>query len=99
MIHKVIEHQCNGCELCIDECPVDCMSMIKSEKKDTWDWPSSDSEQSKNNYYQRLDRLERIKNDKELNRQKILDEQDMIDYIQYALDSESEKNKKIKKYE
>lgn len=98
MIHKVIEDQCNGCELCIDECPVNCMSMIKADQKN-WVWPSKQSEDSKNNYYQRLDRLDRIKKDKEENRKKVLEDSEMQEYIKYALETESKKNKNIKKYE
>jgi electron transport complex protein RnfB len=98
MIHKVLEDQCNGCELCIDECPVNCMSMIKAHQKN-WVWPSKQSEDSKNNYYQRLDRLDRIKKDKEENRKKVLEDSEMQEYIKYALETESEKNKNIKKYE
>ena len=98
MIHKVLEDQCNGCELCIDECPVNCMSMIKAHQKN-WVWPSKQSEDSKNNYYQRLDRLDRIKKDKEKNRKKVLEDSEMQEYIKYALETESKKNKNIKKYE
>ena len=98
MIHKVLEDQCNGCELCIDECPVNCMSMIKADHKN-WVWPSKQSEDSKNNYYQRLDRLDRIKKDKEENRKKVLEDSEMQEYIKYALETESKKNKNIKKYE
>jgi len=98
MIHKVLEDQCNGCELCIDECPVNCMSMIKAHQKN-WVWPSKQSEDSKNNYYQRLDRLDRIKKDKEENRKKVLEDSEMQEYIKYALETESKKNKNIKKYE
>jgi electron transport complex protein RnfB len=98
MIHKVLEDQCNGCELCIDECPVNCMSMIKAHQKN-WVWPSKQSEDSKNNYYQRLDRLDRIKKDKEENRKKVLEDSEMQEYIKYALEKESKKNKNIKKYE
>ena len=98
MIHKVLEDQCNGCELCIDECPVNCMSMIKADQKN-WVWPSKQSEDYKNNYYQRLDRLDRIKKDKEENRKKVLGDSEMQEYIKYALETESEKNKNIKKYE
>ncbi len=99
MIHKVLENQCNGCELCIDQCPVSCMSMIKTQKQITWSWPSVQSEQSKNNYYFRMDRLDRIRKEKELNRQKVLEDTDIDEYIQYALDTESRKHRKIKKYE
>jgi electron transport complex protein RnfB len=98
MIHKVLEDQCNGCELCIDECPVNCMSMIKAHQNN-WVWPSKQSEDSKNNYYQRLDRLDRIKKDKEENRKKVLEDSEMQEYIKYALETESKKNKNIKKYE
>ena len=98
MIHKVLEDQCNGCELCIDECPVNCMSMIKADQKNCV-WPSKQSEDSKNNYYQRLDRLDRIKKDKEENRKKVLEDSEMQEYIKYALETESKKNKNIKKYE
>ena len=98
MIHKVLEDQCNGCELCIDECPENCMSMIKAHQKN-WVWPSKQSEDSKNNYYQRLDRLDRIKKDKEENRKKVLEDSEMQEYIKYALETESKKNKNIKKYE
>ena len=99
MIHKVLESQCNGCELCIDQCPVNCMSMIQTREQITWTWPSEQSEQSKKNYYHKIDRLDRIKKEKELNRQKILEDTDMDEYIRYALEAESRKHQKIKKYE
>ena len=99
MIHKVLEHQCNGCELCIEECPVNCMSMITPQEQNTWSWPSKQSKNSKEKYYQRLDRLDRIKKDKEMNRQKVLEDRYFDDYIQYGLDTESKIHAKIKKYE
>ena len=99
MIHKVLESQCNGCELCIDQCPVDCMSMIPTKGQISWTWPSLQSEQSKKNYYHRIERLDRMKKEKELNRQKILEDTDMEEYIRYALEVESRKYQKIKKYE
>ena len=99
MIHKVLETQCNGCELCIKECPVNCMSMIENQSQGLWSWPSQMSEQSKKNYYQRLNRLDRIKKEKGANRQKVLDDQEMNDYIKYAIEAESERLKNIKKYD
>ena len=99
MIHKVIENQCNGCELCIKECPVNCMSMIENHNQKSWSWPSEISEQSKKNYYQRLDRLDCVKKDKRASRQKVLDEQEMNDYIKYAVETESKRLKDIKKYD
>jgi len=99
MIHEVLENQCNGCELCIEQCPVNCMTMIETKEQINWTWPSIQSEQSKNNYYFRLDRLDRIKKEKELNRQKVLKDTDMDEYIRYALEAESRKHQKIKKYE
>lgn len=99
MIHKVLESQCNGCELCIKECPVNCMSMIENQNEKSWSWPSQISEQSKKNYYQRLDRLDRIKKEKEANRQKVLDDQEMNDYIKYAIETESKRLKDIKRYD
>ena len=99
MIHKVLQSQCNGCELCIDQCPVSCMSMIQTREQITWAWPSEQSEQSKKNYYHKIDRLDRIKKEKELNRQKILEDTDMDEYIRYAQETESRKHQKIKKYE
>ena len=99
MIHKVLDTQCNGCELCIEECPVSCMSMIESPKQKTWQWPSEISENSNNNYYRKLERLDRIKDEKNKNRQKILDDQEMDQYIKYAIDTESKRLDKIKKYE
>ncbi len=99
MIHRVLKDQCNGCELCIDECPVDCMSMIDSLVKKQWSWPSTQSDQSKQHYYQKIERLSRIKKEKEINRKKVLNDKDMDDYIKYALDTESKKFEQIKKYE
>ena len=34
--HFIIDDQCNGCELCITECPVDCIEMMPNEKKNSW---------------------------------------------------------------
>ena len=99
MIHRVLDDQCNGCELCIDQCPVDCMSMVDSVDQRLWSWPSPQSDQSKKQYYNRIDRLARIKKEKEVNRQKVLEERDMDDYIKYALDTQSKKFEQIKKYE
>tara|TARA_B100001113_G_C21071795_1_gene605872 strand:- start:649 stop:1257 length:609 start_codon:yes stop_codon:yes gene_type:complete len=99
MIHRVLEQQCNGCELCIDECPVDCMTMIDNNKQEQWEWPSLKSEQSKNHYYNRIERLSRLKKEKEINRKKVLEEREIEDYISYALESESKKFERIKKYE
>ena len=99
MIHRVLESQCNGCELCMDQCPVNCMSMVQTEEQTSWTWPSDQSEQSKENYYRKIDRQDRINKEKELNRQKVLEDADMDEYIRYALDTESRKHQKIKKYE
>ena len=33
-LHFIINDLCNGCELCISECPVDCMSMTTNPKKE-----------------------------------------------------------------
>ena len=99
MIHRVLEDQCNGCELCIDECPVDCMSMVDSVRQKNWSWPSAESNQSKEQYYNKIDRLARIKKEKQINREKVLQEREMEDYIKYALDTESRKFEHIKKYE
>ena len=99
MIHRVLESQCNGCELCIDQCPVNCMSMVQTKEQTSWTWPSVQSEQSKENYYFKINRQDRIKREKELNRQKVLDDADIDEYIRYALDTESRKHQKIKKYE
>jgi len=99
MIHKVLESQCNGCELCIKECPVNCMSMIENQNEKSWSWPSQISEQSKNNYYQKLYRLDCIKKEKEANRQKVLDDKEMNDYIKYAIETESKRLKNIKRYD
>tara|TARA_Y100000768_G_scaffold340035_1_gene283656 strand:- start:1041 stop:1649 length:609 start_codon:yes stop_codon:yes gene_type:complete len=99
MIHRVLENQCNGCELCIDECPVDCMSMVDNVNKKIWSWPSVQSELSKEQYYNKIERIARIKKEKEVNRQKVLEERDMEDYIEYALDFQAKKFERIKKYE
>jgi len=99
MIHRVLEDQCNGCELCIDECPVDCMSMVDSVRQKNWSWPSAESNQSKEQYYNKIERLARIKKEKQINREKVLQEREMEDYIKYALDTESRKFEHIKKYE
>ena len=99
MIHRVLEDQCNGCELCIDECPVDCMSMVDSVRQKNWSWPSAESNQSKEQYYNKIDRLARIKKEKQINREKVLQEREIEDYIKYALDTESRKFEHIKKYE
>ena len=40
-----------------------------------------------------------LKKEKELNRQKVLKDTDMDEYIRYALEAESRKHQKIKKYE
>ncbi len=97
MIHVVLEDQCNGCELCIKECPVDCMSMIESSNRQKWTWPSAEAEKSKMHYYQRISRLDYIKEEKNQSIQKALDESEMDSYIDYAIESQSKK--KIKKYE
>ena len=75
------------------------MSMIKNHNRKSWSWPSHISEQSKKNYYQRLDRLDSIKKDKRATRQKVLDEQEMNDYIKYAIETESKRRKDVKKFE
>ena len=75
------------------------MSMIENQNEKSWNWPSQISEQSKKNYYQRLDRLDRIKKEKEANRQKVLDDQEMNDYIKYAIETESKRLKNIKRYD
>ena len=72
------------------------MSMIENHNQKSWSWPSQISEQSKKNYYQRLDRLDCIKKDKRASRQKVLDEQEMNDYIKYAIETESKRLKDIK---
>ena len=38
-MHTIVESLCNGCELCIKPCPVECIRMeIISENIDNWKW-------------------------------------------------------------
>ncbi len=97
--HFIIEDQCNGCELCIDQCPVDCMKMINNRKNIFWHWPSKQSEDSKNNYYNRLKRLEVMGNEKKVVENKIKQEFLIEDYVEKAIKRENKKFTKIKEYE
>ena len=91
-------NQCNGCELCISQCPVDCMTMIDNPMELSWSWPSTQANKSKDDYNNRLTRIEIIKNQKKYNKKISHDESSIQDYIKNAIKREERKYKKIKEY-
>ena len=96
--HFIINNQCNGCELCISQCPVDCMTMIDNPMELSWSWPSTQANKSKDDYNNRLTRIEIIKNQKKYNKKISHDESSIQDYIKNAIKREERKYKKIKEY-
>ncbi len=96
--HFVINQQCNGCELCITECPVDCMEMVQNLKNLSWVWPGKQAEDSKNNYYSRLKRLETIENEKKIKRDKLNQKYLIEEYLKEAIKRESKKRKEVNTY-
>jgi len=75
------------------------MKMKTNTKKISWVWPSHQSKESENNYYNKLARINLIKKQKKLNQGSLHDEKKIQDYIQAAIERESLKYKIIKKYE
>ena len=57
MMHTVIEADCTGCDLCVPVCPMDCISISPRTLKNT---PDS----RKKRYESRLQRLQRLKDEK-----------------------------------
>ena len=97
--HFVLDQICNGCELCINECPVDCMKMIQNPDRLNWVWPSRQSSSSKRNYYNRLKRLNEIRNNKKLSAERLNDIIGIKNYLKKAIKRETLKRKKIYQYE
>ena len=54
---------------------------------------------TKNDRSGKVERTELIKKDKRVSRQKVLDEEEINDYIKYAIETESKRLKDIKKYD
>ena len=97
--HHIINEYCNGCELCINECPTECMTMIDNPDIKLWSWPTDKSNQSKINYYSKIDRIEKIKKVKEQKKQRLAENVNLREYVNKAIERESLKRKKIKTYE
>tara|TARA_B100001778_G_scaffold321230_1_gene312395 strand:- start:5538 stop:6149 length:612 start_codon:yes stop_codon:yes gene_type:complete len=97
--HFIIEDQCNGCELCINECPVDCMELIDNVNNDSWVWPSLESEKSKKLYYQKLERINNINEQRQIQKDNRTKELLIKKYLENAFDREDLKHNKIKEYE
>lgn len=97
--HHIINEYCNGCELCINECPTECMTMIDNPDIKLWSWPTDKSNQSKINYYSKIDRIEKIKKVKEQKKQRLAENVNLREYVNKAIERESTKRKKIKTYE
>tara|TARA_B100000945_G_C20322334_1_gene568275 strand:+ start:155 stop:772 length:618 start_codon:yes stop_codon:yes gene_type:complete len=98
-IHYIVEDLCNGCELCIPQCPVDCMEMIENKKSESWVWPSSESEKSKKNYYQKLKRTKSQKTQIKDCLDDLTQESQIKKYIKDAIKKESIRREKVKIYE
>ena len=85
--HYIINDKCNGCELCIEQCPVDCMEMIHNDSQLSWIWPSAESEDSKARYYRKLARANHEKNTKDI----INQEEKIKQYLKLAIEREAKK--------
>ena len=97
--HFIINDLCNGCELCIKQCPVDCMEMIPNVENKSWSWPGIQSQLSNANYYEKIKRLDKIKNAKKLAREQSYEKRKIEMYLKDAINRESLKKNKIKEYE
>ena len=91
--HHIINEYCNGCELCINECPTECMTMIDNPDIKLWSWPTDKSNQSKINYYSKIDRIEKIKKVKEQKKQRLAENVNLREYVNKAIERESSKRK------
>ena len=89
--HYIIDDQCNGCELCIEQCPVNCMSMIDNPKNESWQWPSPQSEISRANYNNKLERINKLKQEKISLSKTYNDDKKIKDYLKQAIKRESDK--------
>jgi Na+-translocating ferredoxin:NAD+ oxidoreductase subunit B len=68
-MHTVIARQCTGCELCIDACPVSCISMETSKLPA---WNTVDAQLARDRYLSRNLRMAKLEaeNIERLRRQK-----------------------------
>lgn len=96
--HFIINQQCNGCELCISQCPVDCMKMVNNPKSLSWVWPGKQAEKSRGYYFNRLRRIESIRNNRRINTKQSHKKESIQQYIKDAIARETKKYKKIKEY-
>tara|TARA_B100000927_G_scaffold136839_1_gene110445 strand:- start:1423 stop:2025 length:603 start_codon:yes stop_codon:yes gene_type:complete len=93
--HYIIDDKCNGCELCIQQCPVDCMKMIEHPSNKSWTWPSEQSEASKNDYKNKLDRINENKRSKEYSKE----EGNIKHYLKKAIEIESKRQRNANNYD
>tara|TARA_B100001564_G_scaffold359867_1_gene383498 strand:+ start:844 stop:1461 length:618 start_codon:yes stop_codon:yes gene_type:complete len=98
-LHFIINDRCNGCELCISECPVDCMKMITNHSRKSWDWPSKQADQSNSFYQNKKIRIDNLKKEKYLAKERLNSSAKIKLYIKNALSREEEKYSQVKEYE
>ena len=75
------------------------MTMIDNPDIKMWSWPTKRSNQSKINYYSKIDRIEKIKKVKEQKKQRLAENVNLREYVNKAIERESLKRKNIKTYE
>jgi electron transport complex protein RnfB len=68
-MHTVIAAECTGCELCIEPCPVDCISMVppreQADSRVAHEDEKKAADRARGRYQFRLQRLEREKQERE----------------------------------
>ena len=74
------------------------MEMVQNLKNLSWVWPGKQAEDSKNNYYSRLKRLETIENEKKIKRDKLNQKYLIEEYLKEAIKRESKKRKEVNTY-
>ena len=75
------------------------MTMIDNPDNKLWSWPTEKSNQSKINYYSKIDRIEKIKRVKEQKKQRLAQNVNLREYINKAIERESLKRANMKIYE
>tara|TARA_B100002049_G_scaffold14244_1_gene9994 strand:- start:538 stop:765 length:228 start_codon:yes stop_codon:yes gene_type:complete len=75
------------------------MEMIPNVENKSWSWPGIQSQLSNANYYEKIKRLDKIKNAKKLAREQSYEKRKIEMYLKDAINRESLKKNKIKEYE
>ena len=74
------------------------MKMVNNPKSLSWVWPGKQAEKSRGYYFNRLRRIESIRNNRRINTKQSHKKESIQQYIKDAIARETKKYKKIKEY-